>query len=41
MILTTVEDKVNIMQSISDKCGINSEAKGIVLSMPIDSVTGI
>ncbi len=41
MILTTVEDKINIMQSISDKCGINSEAKEIVLSMPIDSVTGI
>ena len=41
MILTTVSDKISIMQSISDKCGINSEAKGIVLSMPIDSVTGI
>ena len=41
MILTPVEDKLNIMRSISEKCGMNSDAKGIVMSMPIDSVMGI
>lgn len=41
MILSPVEDKLNIMRSISEKCGMNSEAKGIVMSMPIDSVMGI
>lgn len=41
MILTPVEDKLNIMRSISEKCCMNSDAKGIVMSMPIDSVMGI
>lgn len=41
LILTEKEDKVAIMQSILDKCGMNSEAKGIAISMPIDSVIGI
>jgi hypothetical protein len=41
MILTPVEDKLNIMRNISEKCGMNSDAKGIVMSMPIDSVMGI
>lgn len=41
MILTPFEDKLNIMRSISEKCGMNSDAKGIVMSMPIDSVMGI
>ena len=29
------------MHEISEKCGINSEAKGMVISMPIDSVIGL
>lgn len=41
MILTDAENRVAIMQSISDSCGMHSDAKGLVLSMPIDSVTGI
>ena len=41
MILADAESRVAIMQSISEKCGMHSEAKGLVLSMPIDSVTGI
>lgn len=41
MILTSVEDKLNIMRSISEKCGMNSNAKGIVMSMPVDSVIGV
>ena len=41
MILADAERRVAIMQAISEKCGMHSEAKGLVLSMPIDSVTGI
>ena len=41
MILSDVENKVPIMQSIGEKCGVQSKAKGIVMSMPIDSVIGI
>ena len=41
LILSPVENKIDIMRSISEKCGMNSEAKGIVMSMPIDSVMGI
>lgn len=41
IILSEAESKVAIMQSISDRCGIKTEAKGLVLSLPIDSVTGI
>ena len=41
MILADVESRVAIMQAISEKCGTHSAAKGLVMSMPIDSVTGI
>ena len=41
LILSPVENKIDIMRSISEKCGMNSDAKGIVMSMPIDSVMGI
>lgn len=41
MILADAENRVAIMQAISEKCGMHSEAKGLVMSMPIDSVTGI
>ncbi len=41
MILADAESRIAIMQAISEKCGMHSEAKGLVLSMPIDSVTGI
>ena len=41
MILADAESRVAIMQAISEKCGMHSEAKGLVMSMPIDSVTGI
>lgn len=40
-IVTPKENKLTIMQSISEKFGIHSEAKGIVLSLPIDSVIGM
>ncbi len=41
LILTDVDSKVNIMSAISEKCGMHSEAKGLVLSLPIDSVMGL
>ncbi len=40
LIVSDSENKLNIMRAIGEKCGIHSEAKGIVLSMPIDSVIG-
>ena len=40
-IVTPKENKLTIMQSIGEKFGIHSEAKGIVLSLPIDSVIGM
>ena len=41
LILADAQAKVPMMRAISERCGIRSEAKGIVLSMPIDSVAGI
>lgn len=41
LILATNENKKKIMSEISEKCGINSDANGLVLSMPVDSVIGI
>lgn len=41
LILADREKKVDIMRSVSEKCGMQSEAKGIVMSLPIDSVMGI
>ncbi len=35
------DSKLKIMQAIGDKYGIRSEAKGIILSLPIDSVIGL
>lgn len=41
LILSDTEKKVEIMSGISEKCGMRSEAKGIVLSLPIDAVMGL
>ncbi len=41
LILAEVKDKVDIMRAISEKCGMHSKAKGLVLSLPIDAVMGI
>lgn len=40
-IITTSENKVELMKAISAKCGITSKAQGIVLSLPVDSVAGL
>lgn len=41
MILTKVETKRAIMQAISECCGAQSDAQGIILSLPIDSIAGL
>ena len=41
MILTRAESKLAIMQAICDSCGLQSEAQGIVLSLPVDRVVSL
>lgn len=41
LILSEASDRLSIMQSILDRCGMHTDAKGVVLSMPIDSVIGL
>jgi hypothetical protein len=41
LILADIENKNKIMTAISEKCGMHSDAKGMVLSIPIDAVMGI
>ena len=41
LIVANEEDKTAIMQAISAECGVKTDAKGIVLSLPIESVIGL
>ena len=41
MIVATEENKAAIMEEIGKKCGTHSDAKGVVFSVPIESVVGI
>jgi len=41
LILTERENKVKIMQAICETHGLNSNAKGIVFSLPVDNVIGL
>ncbi len=41
LILAEHENKMAIMKAISEKCGMHSDAKGLVISLPIDTVMGI
>ena len=41
LILAEHESKLAIMNAIGEKCGMNTEAKGVVMSLPIDSVMGL
>lgn len=41
MILVSKEDKLPVMKAIGEKCGVNSEAQGVVLSLPVDNVVGL
>ena len=38
IIVTSKEKKVSIMRTISEAHGLNSEAQGIVFSLPVDNV---
>jgi len=40
-ILTDQEKKHAIMKAIGDHCGIHTDAQGIVVSIPVDEVTGM
>lgn len=41
MIVTETENKLAIMNAISEACGVNTDAQGFVVSLPIDTVIGI
>lgn len=41
IIVAAQETKLGIMQAIGNKCGMHSDAKGFVLSLPIDGVVGV
>lgn len=41
LIVATSESRAAIMTKIGERCGIHSEAKGAVLSLPIESVVGL
>lgn len=41
LIVANRENKLKIMQDISEKCGMHSEAKGMVVSLPIDTALGL
>lgn len=41
IILAAREDKLAIMKEIGEKCGVHSEARGIVFSLPVDSAIGL
>ena len=40
MILTDAAQKTAIMEAVTARCGAATEAKGLVMSLPVDSVTG-
>ncbi len=41
LILAKKEDKKAIMQAINKECGMQGEAQGIVLSLPVDGIVGV
>ena len=41
LIVATFDSRAEIMAKISERCGIHSEAKGAVISLPIESVVGL
>lgn len=41
IILVKKTDKLPIMQAIGEKCGMKTEAHGVVFSMPVDNVVGL
>ena len=41
LIITKKENKDNIMKSVSEKMGVNTEAHAISFSLPVDDILGI
>ncbi len=41
LIVAENDIKLQIMQAVGEKCGMHSDAKGMVLSLPLDTVIGI
>lgn len=41
IILATKDDKLSIMQEIGKKCGMQSKAQGVVMSLPVDGIVGL
>ncbi len=41
LIVACNDNKVEIMKKITEKCGVNSEANGMVISVPIEDVIGL
>lgn len=41
LILADHDDKMKIISAVSEKFNIQSKAKGLVLSLPVDSVMGV
>ncbi len=41
IIAANSDNKVEIMQAITEKCGVQTKANGIVMSVPIDDIIGI
>lgn len=41
LILAEKENKLAIMKAIGERCGANSNAQGMVISIPVDSVAGL
>lgn len=41
IILARKEDKLSIMKAIAEKCGLQSDANGIVMSLPVDGIVGL
>lgn len=40
-ILTTHEQKNDIMRAITQACGMSTEARGVIVSMPVDDIEGL
>ena len=41
MMVVPKEKKAAVMTAISEKCGLKTEAHGVVLSMPVDDIMGL
>lgn len=41
LILAEKENKLAIMRAIGERCGVNTAAQGMVVSMPVDGVAGL